>query len=121
MRRAVDDDLQIAAQQDQCFIFTLMAVHGCGATGGGEDFEHAPRTAGVLARYDKPGAGAAALGAGLAQFPAFLANAHLRSGTLVEVLPTCRPAPLPINLMMPGSRTRPARVRALVNALAGEE
>ncbi|AKM03968.1 LysR family transcriptional regulator [Burkholderia pyrrocinia] len=64
---------------------------------------------------------AAALGAGLAQFPAFLANAHLRSGTLVEVLPTCRPAPLPINLVMPGSRTRPARVRALVNALAGEE
>ncbi|MBN3832433.1 substrate binding domain-containing protein [Burkholderia sp. Ac-20344] len=64
---------------------------------------------------------AAALGAGLAQFPEFLAKAHLRSGALVEVLPTCRPAPLPVNLVMPGARTRPARVRALIDALTGEE
>ncbi|WP_144025274.1 hypothetical protein [Burkholderia sp. HI2500] len=55
------------------------------------------------------------------KFPAFLAKLHLRSGTLVEVLPTRRPAPLPVNLVMPGSRTRPARVRALIGALTGDE
>ena len=38
---------------------------------------------------------AAALGAGLAQFPEFLAKARLRRGTLVEVLSTCRPSRYP--------------------------
>ena len=58
---------------------------------------------------------AAALGVGLEQVPAFLAKPHLRSGTLVEVLPTCRPAPLSVNLVMP------SRVRALIDALTGDE
>ena len=49
------------------------------------------------------------------KFPAFLAKPHLRSGTLVEVLPTCRPAPLSVNLVMP------SRVRALIDALTGDE
>jgi LysR family transcriptional regulator, regulator for bpeEF and oprC len=63
---------------------------------------------------------AAALGAGLAQVPEFLAEPHLRSGALVEVLPKCRPAPLSVNLVMPGTRVRPARMQALIEALTGE-
>ena len=61
---------------------------------------------------------AAAHGAGVTQVPAFLAKPHLADGSLVEVLNACRPKPLSVNLVMPGSRTRPARVRTLIDALA---
>lgn len=60
---------------------------------------------------------AAALGAGLAQVPAFFARPRFADGTLVEVLPHCRPEPLTVNLITPGSRVRPARVRALIDAI----
>jgi LysR family transcriptional regulator, regulator for bpeEF and oprC len=60
---------------------------------------------------------AAVLGVGLAQMPEFLARPHFIDGTLVEVLERCRPAPLAVNLVLPGSRMRPARVRALIDAL----
>lgn len=63
---------------------------------------------------------AAALGAGLAQMPEFLAGPYLTSGTLVEVLPDCRPAPLAVNLVLPGSKIRPARVRGLIDVLTGQ-
>lgn len=62
---------------------------------------------------------AAVLGAGLAQVPEFLAHPHFVDGTLVEVLERCRPAALAVNLVLPGSRVRPARVRALIDALTG--
>jgi LysR family transcriptional regulator, regulator for bpeEF and oprC len=61
---------------------------------------------------------AALLGVGLAQVPAFMARHYLESGALAEVLPQCRPAPLPVNLVMPSARGRPARVQALVDLLA---
>ncbi len=61
---------------------------------------------------------AAALGAGLAQVPEFMARPYLSRGALVEVLAKCRPSALPVFLVLPGSRVRPARVRVLVEALA---
>lgn len=36
---------------------------------------------------------------------------------LLEILHPFRPAPLPVNVILPGSRTRAARVDALVEAL----
>ncbi|SDR20904.1 DNA-binding transcriptional regulator, LysR family [Paraburkholderia fungorum] len=60
---------------------------------------------------------AAVLGIGIAQMPQFLAQQHLAEGALVELLPRCRPTPLAVNLVLPGSRVRAARVRALVDAL----
>lgn len=61
---------------------------------------------------------AAELGAGLAQVPAFFAGPRIADGSLVEVLPHCRPEPLVVNLLTPGSRVRPARVRVLIDAIA---
>ncbi|MFM0594681.1 LysR family transcriptional regulator [Paraburkholderia dilworthii] len=61
--------------------------------------------------------GAAVQGAGLVQVPEFMARRHLDSGALDELLPQCRPAPLPVNVIVPGSRTRPVRVDALIDAL----
>jgi LysR family transcriptional regulator, regulator for bpeEF and oprC len=60
---------------------------------------------------------AAVLGVGLAQIPEFFAGSFLESGALVEVLQNARPAPLPVSLVLPGSRVRPARVRALIAVL----
>ncbi|MCA8154292.1 LysR substrate-binding domain-containing protein [Burkholderia contaminans] len=66
---------------------------------------------------------AAALGAGLARFPRVSrqnppAQRHA-CPSVADLSP--RPAPLPAKLVMPGLRTRPARVRALINALTGDE
>jgi LysR family transcriptional regulator, regulator for bpeEF and oprC len=60
---------------------------------------------------------AAMLGVGVAQMPAFYAQSYIADGTLIEVLPGCRPLPLPVSIVLPGSRVRPARVRVLVEAL----
>lgn len=62
-------------------------------------------------------ADAALLGLGLAQMPEFFARSYIADGSLVEVLRSCRPAPLAVNLVLPGSRVRPARVRALIDEL----
>lgn len=60
---------------------------------------------------------AARLGLGLAQVPDYFVRDELARGELVEVLPHCRPAPLPISVVYPGSRLVPQRVRALLEAL----
>ncbi|WP_213776604.1 LysR family transcriptional regulator [Caballeronia sp. dw_276] len=56
-------------------------------------------------------------GAGIAQVPEHMAERHLRNGTLVELLPECRPAPLPVNVITPGARMMPPRVRVFIDAL----
>jgi LysR family transcriptional regulator for bpeEF and oprC len=62
---------------------------------------------------------AAALdGAGIAQVLEHMVEHHLREGRLVELLPACRPAPLPVNVLVPGTRMMPSRVRSLIDALA---
>ncbi|MDR5781322.1 LysR family transcriptional regulator [Caballeronia sp. LZ065] len=60
---------------------------------------------------------AAVNGIGIAQMPAFYARPYIADGSLIEVLPNCRPAPLAVSLVLPGSRVRAARVNALVQAL----
>lgn len=62
-------------------------------------------------------ADAAVQGTGVAQMPEFMARRYLDSGALQELLPLCRPEPLPVNVIVPGSRTKPARIDALIDAL----
>jgi LysR family transcriptional regulator, regulator for bpeEF and oprC len=60
---------------------------------------------------------AAVLGIGVSQMPAFYAQPYIEQGLLIELLHCCRPAPLAVNLVLPGSRVRASRVQALVDAL----
>ena len=62
---------------------------------------------------------AARLGLGLCQVPDYMATAAMARGELVELLPHCRPEPLPISAVVPGGRLVPARVRAALEALSG--
>lgn len=56
-------------------------------------------------------------GAGIAQVPEHMVAHHVRDGSLVELLPECRPAPLPVSVLTPGARMMPPRVRAFIDAL----
>lgn len=62
-------------------------------------------------------AAAASAGLGLAQLPQWLIAEALARGELVAVLPDHEPAPLPIHVVWPASRTLPARVRMVVDGL----
>lgn len=67
---------------------------------------------------DGEGLVAAAVGGlGLAQVPDYMARHELAGGQLVEVLSACRPAPMPISVVMPSSRLIPPRVRLALDAL----
>ena len=57
------------------------------------------------------------LGMGLCQVPDALVHDELARGELQEVLPSCRPAPMPINVVYPSGRLLPARVRVTLVAL----
>lgn len=57
------------------------------------------------------------LGLGLCQLPDMLVRDQLARGELKEVLPSCRPEPMPISLVYPSGRLVPARVRAAIEAL----
>lgn len=57
-------------------------------------------------------------GAGIAQVPEHMVAAYLQEGSLVELLSACRPAPLPVNVVVPAARMMPSRVRCLIDALA---
>jgi DNA-binding transcriptional LysR family regulator len=57
------------------------------------------------------------LGLGLCQLPDYAVERELASGTLVELLPSCRPESMPISVVYPSGRLVPARVRAAVDAL----
>jgi DNA-binding transcriptional LysR family regulator len=57
------------------------------------------------------------LGLGIGQLPEYFIEEELARGQLIELLPSCRPEPLPINLVVPSGRLVPARVRALIDAL----
>jgi DNA-binding transcriptional LysR family regulator len=60
---------------------------------------------------------AAKLGLGLCQLPDNMVIDELASGELVELLPSCRPEPMPISVVVPSGRLLPARVRAVIDAL----
>ena len=57
------------------------------------------------------------LGLGLCQVPDLLVDDELARGELVELLPSCRPEPMPINVVYPSGRLLPARVRVAIDAL----
>lgn len=57
------------------------------------------------------------LGLGLCQLPDMLVTDELARGELVELLPSCRPEPMPIHLVYPSGRLLPARTRAALDAL----
>jgi LysR family transcriptional regulator for bpeEF and oprC len=57
------------------------------------------------------------LGTGICQLPDLLVEGELARGDLVELLPSCRPEAMPINLVYPSGRLVPARVRVAIEAL----
>lgn len=57
------------------------------------------------------------LGLGICQLPDLLVQDELARGELVELLPDCRPEPMPIHIVYPSARLLPARVRAALQAL----
>lgn len=56
-------------------------------------------------------------GLGLIQIPAYDVRAQLEAGTLVEILPAARAAPLPLALLFPHRRHLPQRVRVFADWL----
>jgi LysR family transcriptional regulator, regulator for bpeEF and oprC len=67
---------------------------------------------------DTEGLGTATrLGMGLCQLPDYIVQDELARGELVEVLPACRPPPMPISAVVPSGRLVPPRVRVLLDAL----
>jgi len=59
------------------------------------------------------------LGLGICQVPDLLVADELARGELVELLPSCRPEPMPIHLVYPSARLLPARVKLAIEALEG--
>lgn len=59
------------------------------------------------------------LGMGICQVPDMLVRDDLQRGELIELLPSCRPEPMPIHVVHPPGRLLPARVRVALDALAG--
>jgi LysR family transcriptional regulator for bpeEF and oprC len=57
------------------------------------------------------------LGLGVCQVPDLLVQDELARGELLELLPSCRPEPMPINVVYPSARLVPARVRVAIDAL----
>ena len=57
-------------------------------------------------------------GLGLVQIPTWGARSGIRDGALVEVMASHRPAPMPINLLLPHRRTTPKRVRLFADWVA---
>jgi len=57
------------------------------------------------------------MGLGLCQVPDLLVADELARGDLVEILPSCRPEPMPISIVYPSGRLLPARVRVAIEAL----
>jgi DNA-binding transcriptional LysR family regulator len=58
------------------------------------------------------------LGMGFCQVPDMLVRDELQRGELIELLPSCRPEPMPIHVVHPAGRLLPARVRVALDALA---
>jgi DNA-binding transcriptional LysR family regulator len=56
---------------------------------------------------------------GICQLPDMVVRDELRRGEIVELLPSCRPEPLPISLVHASGRLLPARVRVALAALDG--
>jgi len=60
---------------------------------------------------------AASMGLGIAQLPDNMVADEIASGALLELLPSCRPAAMPISAVYPSGRLVPPRVRAALELL----
>ena len=69
----------------------------------------------------QPVVAAAAMGLGLAQVPDYMASDELARGSVVEVMTSLRPAPMPVSAVMPSSRLVPPRVRVGATKLLREK
>jgi DNA-binding transcriptional LysR family regulator len=58
------------------------------------------------------------LGLGICQLPDLLIEEALARGDLVELLPSCRPEAMPVNIVYPSGRLVPSRVRVAIEALS---
>ena len=63
---------------------------------------------------------AAREGNGIANFFSYQVEPDLRSGALIRLLPLNEPPPVPVQLVMPGGRHRPPRVRAFADFAIAE-
>lgn len=57
-------------------------------------------------------------GQGIALLPDFIVHDDLREGRLIPLIPSCRPADLPIQIVYPHSRFLPAKVRTFIGHLS---
>ena len=80
-----------------------------------------PRSVRVKSRFvannGELGRGAAIAGLGLLLVPEFIVADALRDGSLVRLLPGCRPVPTALNAIYPRDRHGSPRVRAVVDQL----
>ncbi|MBI2240094.1 MAG: LysR family transcriptional regulator [Magnetospirillum gryphiswaldense] len=89
------------------------SVHGLDFDWDGPD--RAVTLTGRLAVDNAEAQVAAALaGLGLIQVPVYGLRRHVAAGTLVEILPGHRPAPLPLTILYPQHRQRSAKVAAFI-------
>lgn len=58
-------------------------------------------------------------GLGLAQLPAYDVLPHIHSGELVDILPQCRAAPLPMTLLYPHQTHLSRRLEVFTEWLSG--
>jgi LysR family transcriptional regulator for bpeEF and oprC len=87
---------------------------------GGEKIQLRPRSRFALSHGDAM-VEAVLQGAAIAQVPEHMVAHHIRQGALVELLPECRPAPLPVSVLTPSARMMPPRVRSFIDALLDEK
>lgn len=104
-------------------------IHYASSFGGVPDgFECRDPQTGELVTIDMPGTitvnnsaaytAACQTGLGIIQVPVVGVRALLERGELVEILPTHRPAPMPVSLLYPHRRHLPRRVRVVMDWIA---
>lgn len=87
---------------------------------GGEKIQLRPPSRFALSHGDAM-VEAVVRGAGIAQVPEHMVEAHIRQGALVEELRGCRPDPLPVSVLTSSARMMPPRVRSFIDALLDEK
>lgn len=104
-------------------------VHYVGTLGArSSGFEYVDAASGQTRCVDMPGAvtvnnseayqGACLAGLGIIQVPEIGVRSLLQTGQLLEILPACRAAPMPVSLIYANRRHLPRRVQAFMDWLA---
>lgn len=85
-----------------------------------QEAQWTPRDLAFISNSTQSECAAVLAGFGFAQLPGFIAIPHLRSGALVEILPTLAPAPWALSVYRPQRSPVPARVRVVYDALVSD-